>query len=73
MNIAMRAPLTVRDDEESGPFEEQHFIRVYNLREMIQMFLQFLNIRYKSVDDCRPGLIQSLIPYRRPKTGAVEG
>ena len=69
VDVSVRFPLTVRDDEECGSFEQQHFVSIYDVSEVLQVLFQCLDIGDESVDDGRPGFVESFVPDGGPETG----
>ena len=60
--------MEVRDDEESGPFEEQHLIRVNDVRKRLEVALQLLHIGDELVDYAGPRLVEGVIFWTSTNT-----
>lgn len=68
--IASRNP---RYHQTCDPFIENEFSRIDDLSQLSQHPLDFLRIRNQEIDDLRPSLVQTLIPYAGRKESDTIG
>lgn len=59
--------IVIADNQEGRSLEQHHLITPGHLTETLKCLLDESSVRYEQLYDLRPCLIQSLIPYTRPK------
>ena len=52
----MRSEVVVRYNEERGTLKQQHLVGVYDVREGLEVVLQFVHVGDELVHDAGPGL-----------------
>lgn len=62
----------VRDDEEGGLFEENDFVGLTDLPQLLQPRFDHFNVWNQRVDDGRPGFVESFVPDGGAASGNFE-